>query len=125
MYTNKFRQPSGEYIGEDKCNYESALDLLCTDTFKFCGCGHPESALQYMRDVMSHINRLKEEVWENKITYEQWNQGGKKIFSNDGAEYFAYYILDNLELTEHGGLVPGWLSEKGLEVLEELKTIFV
>jgi len=81
-----------------------------------CGCGHPEDAARYLADVLRHIDRLKYEVWEEKLTYDEWMEAGKSLFVNGGAECFTYYFLDNLDLIEHGGSVPGWLTEKGDQV---------
>jgi len=34
--------------------------------------------------------------------------------------YFMWYWFDKEELTEHGGSVPGWLTKKGLGMLNKL-----
>jgi hypothetical protein len=84
-----------------------------------CGCGNPEEALKFIRLSLSQIDKLKT-VWQKEITYENWEKENKEIYFNSGIEYFTYYMLDNYKLTEHGGSVPGWLSEKGKILLHDL-----
>lgn len=123
MYIDKFKQPDGSFIDPSGSYYESAEDFLQISTLGFCGCGCPEESLGYVRDVLQHIDNLKQLVWEKKQTYEEWAAEGSKLFSNDGARYFTFYVLDQKELTEHGGSVPGWLTGKGRELLEDLNSI--
>ena len=63
---------------------------------------------------------MAELVWEDKQTYEEWSAAEKRLFGSSGAAYFVYYVLDEKELTEHGTSVPGWLTEKGLTLLQDL-----
>lgn len=91
------------------------------DELGFCGCGMPVDATEYVLAVLEHIDRLKTHVWEKALTWEQWNAEGDTIFTNDGAAYFAYYVMAEKGLTEHGGSVPGWLSEKGYAMVARIK----
>lgn len=101
-------------------NEENDSDIM--DELGFCGCGMPVDATEYVLSVLEHIERLKTHVWEKKITFEEWIEEGKMIFPNDGAAYFAYYVMAEKGLTEHGGSVPGWLSEKGYAMVDRIKT---
>lgn len=124
MYTDQFKQPQGNYKSPDGCSFDTAEDYLQIELMKFCGCGHPDYNLQYIRDVLLHVDRLKQEVWEKITPYDSWNADGKKLFTSDGQEYFTYYVLTERELIEHGGSVPGWLTELGYQVLEELQHLY-
>lgn len=124
MYTDQFKQPEGDYKNPDGYSFESSKDYLQISLMKFCGCGRPDYNLQYIRDVLTHIDRLKQEVWENKLTHEEWDKAGKDLFKSDGQEYFTYYVITERELIEHGGSVPGWLTDLGYQILEELNHIY-
>lgn len=107
------------YEDSDGIYYMNAEGLLGT-YMDFCGCGIPEEALKFIRSALNQVNRLKEVVLEDKLTYKEWEQENKEIYFNAGIEYFTYYMLDNYGLIEHGGSVPGWLSEKGKILLHDL-----
>lgn len=114
------------YKDTDGCSYESLNDLLQSGIFKFCGCGRSEDNLQYICNALKHIN-FRREVYDRKLTSEEsWKiikQDEVKVFGSEDAAYFFYYWSDTQDLTEHGGSVPGWLSDKGKIILEVLETI--
>lgn len=97
----------------------------------FCGCGRLDLANEIIFKALLHIADLEKIRDENcdrpgadpkwKKDLDGWNARGLKIFGNLGTETLVYYILDKAELIDHGGSVPGWLSELGVEVLEEWK----
>lgn len=118
------------YTDPDGVWHQDAEGLILGHIFGFCGCGMPTEAMKYIRDVMQHVENLRlmrHSVENTPITrdamYDKWSEDGKAIFSNQGAEYFAYYVLDAKGLTEHGGSVPGWLTPKGREVLSDINEI--
>lgn len=120
MNIDKYKKPDGSYEDPEGCYHEDAESFLQTYVLGFCGCGCPEESLAHIRDVLQHIDNLKQLVWEKKQTYEEWTAAGNKIFANSGAEYFAYYFVDTKGLTEHGGSVPGWLTDKGRDFLADV-----
>lgn len=83
----------------------------------FCTCGRPEESLQWLRDILYHVDCRK------TLSYEDWVTQGEKIGSSNSL-YFTYYFLDLNKLTEHGGGVPGWLTEKGKELLKVLISMY-
>ena len=105
------------YFVLDGVTYNSMEDLVETGLLKFCGCGRPGDAVKYVGRALELINQRRE------LDYEAYVELEEKIFPVEGASYFMYYWLDNMELTEHGGSVPGWLTEKGKQVLEEIKNL--
>ena len=124
MYIDKFKDNEGfGYTFKDDCYYEDAESLIATGVLGFCGCGMPDAALEHVRKALQIVDDLKQLVWEKKITYEQWEERKKEVFANSGQEYFMWYFLDNKELTEHGGSVPGWLTQEGIELLEDLNEL--
>lgn len=84
----------------------------------------PDSALNHVRKALQLVYDLKHLVWEKKITYEQWEQRSKEVFFNEEIEYFTWYVLDKKELIEHGSSVPGWLTQKGIELLSDLNELY-
>lgn len=122
MYIDKFFKEDG-YYDKDDCFYETAEDFIRGSILGFCGCGMPDAALDYVRQVLRTVADLKEKVWEKKMTYEEWTAEKSKLFNSEGAEYFMWYFLDNKGLTEHGGSVPGWLTVEGEELLADLEEL--
>lgn len=89
-------------------------DVLC-HVFNFCGCGMPQEAFKYILGAIQRIHDVKEDGFS-----EESNDRLRNYFQSDGEAYTLYYMLDNLEITEHGASVPGWLTEKGELILEDL-----
>lgn len=118
----------GVYVDEDGCHHQDAIEFIIERIFGFCGCGCPYDVAEYIRQALQSIYDIEQKVWTNKVTYNEWkndndNKKKKKIYSSQGAEYFIYYVLDQKGLTEHGGSVPGWLTESGKELLLDLNEL--
>lgn len=123
LYIDKFKKEDG-YYDEDDCRYETALDFIVIGIFKFCGCGNPKSSMEYIRDILALIEAI--DLNSNGAFDEAWKLRWKNLegfFKSRGEQYTMYYLLDKLELTEHGSSVPGWLTDKGKEVLHDLNII--
>lgn len=123
MITDEFKQPDDWYKfnGGD---YESIEDLLQVGVLGFCGCGSPKENLEYIRRGLELINDPQPEsvgrwgVWDA-----WWAVHKEKVlehFGNDRSAYFFYYWAHRYDLTEHGGSVPGWLTDKGKKFLAAL-----
>lgn len=119
MHIDKFKTDSG-YIDSSGCAYDDAESFIASAILGFCGCGDNLSALHYVRSALQLIQDLKTKVWANEITYDTWRVSVSEVFNSTGAEYFMWYFLDDKQLTEHGGSVPGWLTKKGQELLSDL-----
>ena len=107
------------YEDDKGCFHEFAEDLLQVGILGFCCCGRPFESLSYIRMGLELID-------EKEVGYfHVWWDGHKKRlvdhFKTDAAMYFFYYWCDKEELTEHGGSVPGWLTEKGASLLSLLQ----
>jgi hypothetical protein len=130
MHIDKYKQKNGWYKDKDECEYEFAEEFYQTGIFGFCGCGCPEDSLKYIAKGLSHIKRLKTNVWgtgdevleeSELMSYKEWNDEGLDLFKTEEQMWFFMYWADKEELTEHGGNVSGgWLTDKGYEVLEDL-----
>jgi len=123
VHIDKYKKNNG-YYDEDDCFYECAEDFLQMKIFGFCGCGHPDENLKYIRDGLIHLSRgdcpsvMSPE--QHSKWFDNWVAEGNKIFGNEKSRYFFFYWCDKEELTEHGGSIPGWLTDKGKEMLEDL-----
>ena len=105
----------GHWIG----NY---ANYIFTDVLGFCACGMPDEVTKFIRSVLRHVANLQDEVWDdsNPKTYSEWDADGETLFNNEIMKYFMFYWLDKEGLTEHGSSVPGWLTDKGREILAKL-----
>lgn len=108
------KDDDGYLVDAEGLHHESASDYMC-HVLGFCGCGVPESALAYVRDAMKAIQAMTERGYAKPDI-----DACYRMFASDGERYFVWYRLDNLELTEHGGSVPGWLTDKGKDWLVAL-----
>jgi hypothetical protein len=101
------------------------IDYFC-DKFDFCGCGMPADVVEYVYKSLLVID----EDWKRKdkqshdITYPIFVAACNDLYKSDGEKYFMWYWLDNQGYTEHGGGVPGWLTNEGKEVLKELSEFY-
>ena len=104
-----------EFISRD-----DAMDEVF-EKLGFCGCGMPSDAAEFIAKALAHIGHR---CWDGPdFTYEDWKAEGDALFHNDGIAYFVYYVFDKLELTDHGGSVPGWLTDLGKDVLAKLEKL--
>jgi hypothetical protein len=107
--------------------YEDPVDFIQASILDFCCCGCAEDNLKYVRDVLEYIDWIMKQPkgfdkWDG--IYAEWIEKGKVLFSNEGAKYFAFYVMHTKGLTEHGGSVPGWLTVEGDELLRDLNELF-
>lgn len=123
MNIDKFKREEG-YYDEDGCFYEDAESFLQIKVLGFCGCGDPDLSLKHTQIALRQVSNLKELVWEKKQTWEEWDKENKKLLGEETGVYFMWYWLDTKGFTEHGGSVPGWLTESGYELLEDLDKYF-
>lgn len=102
-------------IGMVPTVHESIVDKEWTENFKFCGCGNPEKAREYLVNLLQSMKDRSASSWEvNNV---------EKVALSEGVFYFVMYVLDAMRLTEHGGSVGGsWLTEKGEKMLEFLRS---
>lgn len=99
---------------------EYVADRFQVDALGFCGCGDPVSNLRYVLGGLRLLDDLRRKVWAKEETYADWWARCQAHFGNERATYFFWYWLDKEHLSEHGGAVPGWLTESGERLLNEL-----
>lgn len=123
-FMDKYKKSDGTYE-IDGLIYDTIEDALMMGVFGFCGCGMPLYTLAYIRDELENIERYTEWVNENhhitKDIPSPMENNNKE--ENLGRSYFIWYWFDKMGYTDHGGSVPGWLTDEGESLLECLKEL--
>jgi|ERR1051325_1295910 hypothetical protein len=119
------------FVDLNGCWHEEALFFLLED-MNWCCCGQPELAASLLFDALSLAKwrfdvsatlRSKEDFEAANERYEQYRKRELELMSNDSIAYFVWYTIDAAGLMEHGSSIPGWLTEKGKEMLEALREL--
>lgn len=123
-FMDKYKKSDGVYE-IDGIIYDTIEDALMMGVFGFCGCGMPLHTLAYIRDELEIIKRHTEWLMENhhiaKDIPSPMENNDKE--ENLGRSYFIWYWFDKMGYTNHGGSVPGWLTDEGESLLECLKEL--
>lgn len=112
MHLDKYKQSDGWYKDEHGTSFEN-IEQFLSSIFGFCGCGAPWAALKKVAETMRAI----QDCMDGKITWEQRNA----LIPDEGLRYIVWYMLDDRRMIEHGSSVPGWLTEQGKLILEDLE----
>jgi hypothetical protein len=99
---------------------KSPLTRFLEIDLKWCGCGNPEKALEYMRDVLRLLEARSAAHWDKES-----NAAIDAVMDTRTGLGISYaYMLEAADLTEHGGSVHGlWLSDKGKQILAALNAV--
>lgn len=103
---------------------DQLLDFLYEKT-GFYDCAQLADAFKMLRDTLILINERKVEIWpkNSKLAFASWNERFSLLIGSKdrpGLSCWWLYWIDHIGLTEHGGSVPGWLTDKGKEVLKAM-----
>jgi len=109
-------------------------ESILTEEAGFCGCGQPGEAAATLHRILKAM-RARRARWlsepaltDQLSTVAGLDSGQGEVFlalnmeQEPGVAYLLLYMLANLDIEEHGGSVPGWLTPKG-EMLCELLDI--
>lgn len=102
----------------DGCHWESPLEAFGMSVLGFCGCMDPKGMADQIVDYLAIVARREGELsnWESAraMLYER--------FPEEWYRLLIQYLVDDKELTEHGGSVGGaWLTDAGKEWLARLR----
>ena len=93
--------------------------LLERFSLPFCGCG-TEQEFEFLRLGLERIAGFRallknRDEWDAR--YKAWSDETRKLLGL--GEQYLYHTLSEMRppLTEHGGSVPGWLTEDGKDLL--------
>lgn len=121
-------EKAGDWFEFNGMPYETREMVLQCGFLNFCGCGRPHTSLAYIMkglELIGEKNPHERSTSEARELAEAWYNAHrerlKAHFLTEGAEYFFYYWASEEGLTEHGGSVPGWLTDYGKETLEQLR----
>lgn len=112
---------SGLLIGPDGCHYHNEHQAAHHGLLRLCGCGSPEEAHNFARDVLAAFDRRG--VHDDPPTRE-WVQAEevvKKLLLERPSEaaHLLSHLFSHLDLLEHGGSVGGsWLTKDGERVVD-------
>lgn len=124
-YVDKFRiGDTGKYVYN--CNlYQDSGTLIVEGIFGFCGCGNPEDFLYAHYKELKRIDELNQcddyDKFYNRFETNATENLDK--FELSGLYNMLWYELDKLGFTNHGGSIPGWLTDKGKGLLNDLTKI--
>lgn len=106
---------NGMLIGPDGAHYENEHQACHYALLKLCGCGSPEDAYNFCRDVLACFDRRGKGDW---IQAEDAVAAIIKERPGDAAHVIAH-LLTHLDLLEHGGSVGGsWLTDNGARIVD-------
>jgi hypothetical protein len=103
------------------------LSTFYYETLNWCGCGAPDEAMTFMRDVLAAMNKRSEEniasTGLDNRENSPWAVNSKALKALVDSETMLglsyLYMLDGYGLTEHGGYIGGsWLTDKGKHILK-------
>lgn len=115
MHIDKLKQADGWYVDAEGVNYPDAEAFLAYK-IGMCGCGQPEEGFKYvlavLRAVEAQFGRYDKDSDLHSITGPLWHSVGEREF--------VLHMLNEHGLLEHGGAIPGWLTPKGREIMDDL-----
>ena len=99
------------YEDEDGAHYDDLSSFLQCHILGFCGCGMPESNLEFIY----HLLLLKQKWSDRELNYHSYNEELTKYLTNniEHIKWFLDYWLDKKNITTHGGNVSGsWVDDR-------------
>jgi len=105
MLVNLKKENDG-FLDETGCFWVTRKDYILMELLGFCGCGNPEEVAKY---VIKFLRILDRKNWRDY----------------DDLDYmFFVYWANNKGFAEHGSTARcSWLTDKGKELLAELKKL--
>lgn len=121
----------GSTFIEDGCEYETAQSLVETGILGFCGCGIPGETREYVEEGLSIIESIADFSRGNTNPFSEAFDAFHKAkrqrivarFPNIESWHFFLYWCSAEDLVEHGSSLPGWLTEKGKNLLSLLRQV--
>lgn len=128
MTFDKYKQPDGTWLDEEGTSWD-ARDWLSIKVLDFCGCGHVERNLEFVRDGLKLIQKRSaylssiEKVTD--VVMAELKRMEEEVFGTQAAAEFFYQVAAARNLTEHGGSVPGWLDEAGENFIKDVDELLL
>jgi hypothetical protein len=112
---------NGYLIGPDGCSYPNEHQAAHFGLLQLCGCGSPEDAYNFCRDVLMHFDRRG---CHDRPPIKEWidaEEAVKQLIVErpDQAAHVLSHLLTHLKLLEHGSSVGGsWLTKDGERIID-------
>lgn len=105
------------------CHWGDLESFLVGSVLGQCCCGSPRDVLRFTFDSIEHLGMRQWDRDEGPLTESaSWkNRLAAAAKYGDGPMYYIWHNLENLDLLEHGGCAPGWLTGEGEHFLALLK----
>lgn len=92
------------WMDENGYCWESKASYLQIEIMGFCGCGNPDEIMEYVKEMLEKLNSRNWGLYEDKPYM-----------------FFVYWANDK-DFAEHGTTARcSWLTEKGKELLSDIK----
>ncbi len=111
---------NGYLVGPDGCHYRTKQHAFHYAFLGMCGCGCPEDAYNFCRDVLSKFDR-RENHRDDKAPWIDAEAAVKALILErpDEAAHVLSHLLTERDLLEHGGSVGGsWLTAWGEQLVD-------
>lgn len=111
-------------IGSDGCCYQSERAVLHFARLHLCGCGCPEDAYNFCREVLSAFDRRPSRLPGNDPDHKPWANAETEVETlikakPDVAAHVLSHLLNHFGLLEHGGSVGGsWCTDVGHQIID-------
>lgn len=105
------------------CHWGDLESFLVGEVLGQCCCGMPDEVLKYTFEAIEHLGMPYDNIpFGSKEKGPRWlnREAAQKKYGH-GPLYFLWHNLEVLDLTEHGGSAPGWLTGEGDHFLELLR----
>jgi hypothetical protein len=125
--TRPMMRPLSEYLTYGAKGYEcpdtglcfgSLEDLLQTEILGHCGCGMPAENLELIFDMLKihqdyRNNAVKVNDASFKKAWDEYQETIKNYITENWKkfDYFFSYVMNDKNIMEHGGSVPGWICD--------------
>jgi hypothetical protein len=121
--TLKYFIKDGKYVCNEGVAYDSVIDFAQKGCLGLCDCGNPEQNIRYIHNMMDLLDRLNSDTRKDAIEWKEFDKLSTSLAGNKISAQFFWYWLDWRELTNHGGSIPGWLTDTGHKTLQLLREV--
>jgi hypothetical protein len=111
----------GLLIGPDGCHYENEHQAAHYGLLHLCGCGSPEDAYNFCRDILACFDRRGCHDTPPAQPWIDAESAVEQLIRQRPAEaaHVISHMLSHLDLLEHGGSVGGsWLTDNGARIVD-------
>jgi len=110
---------NGILVGPDGCHYSNEHQAAHYGLLRLCGCGRPEDAFNFCREVLLAFDRRPYNEGNGEWIDAEEAVKALILAHPSEAAHVISHLLTNLDLLEHGGNVGGsWLTKDGERIVD-------